>query len=83
MKKTIKAWGIIREEGDKSFIDNNLDLDDFLLELSRILKKVDYDPIYSPAIFWNKRQAEKYLKRLIYTLECKVKMVPVEIKILT
>lgn len=60
-------------------IDANLDVDDYLKELRKILRKVDFELTYPKAIFGSKKMAEKYLKKL--NLECKIKVVPVEIKI--
>jgi len=78
--KTIKAWAVVRKN-DNGVIDSNLDLNDYLDKLRKILKKVEFEEIYAPAIFYTKRMAEKYIKRLKF-LKCKVKVLPCEIKLL-
>ncbi len=79
MNKTKIAWVIITEHG--YMIDTGFDVDDYLTELKKILKKVDFEVVSGCAVFRSKGRAEKYLKRL--DLQCETKIVKVEIKILS
>ena len=72
-------WAVVSVYADKEkdIVDANLDLDEYLDELKKILRKVDFDVIHSAAIFRSKMMAEKYLKRLNLNIETKV--VPIKI----